>query len=167
MFLGLATFCRNSRKDDGSDCELDSLKVKLAAQTKWQKNIYSKKSENLLTTDRFWREKTRVFREKSHLKQLDSVVFTHPQNISLSLPTDLKKLRSIGPFYLAIIELNPKQRMDVNKSDSYIGCGRKNIKRPFAMKNICEEADRFRILVQFFPVCPFRRTIQRLQPTKQ
>ena len=64
-------------------------------------------------------------------------------------------------FYLAIVELNPKQRMGVNKSDSYIGCRRSKVKRPFGTKNVCEEADRFRILVQFFTVCPFRRTIQR------
>ena len=79
------------------------------------------------------------------------MVSAHPQNISLSLPTDLRKSRSIGPFYLAIIELNPKQRMGVNKSDSYIGCRRKNVKRPLGTKNVCEEADRFRILGQFFP----------------
>ena len=90
-----------------------------------------------------------------------------PSKHKLILATDLKKLRSIGPFYLAIIELNPKQRMGVNKSDSYIGCRRKNVKRPFGTKNVCEEADRSRILVQFFPVCPLRRTIHRLQPTKQ
>ena len=111
--------------------------------------------------------KSRIWRANSKVTPLDSVVSAHPQNISLSLPTDLKKLGSIGPFYLAIIELNPKQRMDVNKSDSYIGCRQKNVKRPFGTKNDCEEADMFRILVQFFPVCPFRRTIQRLQLTKQ
>ena len=94
--------------------------------------------------------KSRIWRANSKVTPLDSVVSAHPQNISLSLPTDLKKLRSIGPFYLAIIELNPKQRMGVNKSDSYIGCRRKNVKRPFGTKNVCEEADRFRILVQFF-----------------
>ena len=94
--------------------------------------------------------KSRIWRANSKVTPLDSVVSAHPQNISLSLPTDLKKLRSIGPFYLAIIELNPKQRMGVNKSDSYIRCRRKNVKRPFGTKNVCEEADRFRILVQFF-----------------
>ena len=90
--------------------------------------------------------KSRIWRANSKVTPLDSVVSTHPQNISLSLPTDLKKLRSIGPFYLAIIELNPKQpveRMSVNKSDSYFGCRRKNVKRPFGTKNVCEEADRF------------------------
>ena len=94
--------------------------------------------------------KSCIWRANSKVTPLDSVVSTHPQNISLSLPTDLKKLRSTGLFYLAIIELNLKQRMDVNKSYSYVGCRRKNIKRPFATKNVCEEADRFRILVQFF-----------------
>ena len=111
--------------------------------------------------------KSRICRANWRVTPLDSAVSAHPQNISLSLPTDLKKLRSIGQFYLAITELNPKQRMGVNKSDSYIGCRRKNVKRPFSMKNVCEEADKFRILVQVFPVCQFRRTIQRLQPTKQ
>ena len=62
-------------------------------------------------------KKQELFAKK--VTPLDSVVSAHPQNVCLSLPTDLKKLRSIGPFYLAIIELNPKQRMGVNKSDSY------------------------------------------------
>ena len=88
---------------------------------------------------------SRIWRANSKVTPLDSVVSAHPQNISLSLPTDLKKLRSIGPFYLAIIELNPKQRMGVNKSDSYFGCRRKNVKRPFGTKKVWEEADRFRI----------------------
>ena len=111
-------------------------------------------------------KKSRIWRANSKVTPLDSVVSAHPQNISLSLPTDLKKFQSIGLCYLTIIELNLKWRMGVNKSDSYIGCRRKNVKQPCGTKNVCEEADRFRILVQFFPVCPFRRTIQQLQPTK-
>ena len=36
-------FAEIRKSDHGSDCEPDSLKVKLAAQTKWQKNIYNKR----------------------------------------------------------------------------------------------------------------------------
>ena len=95
-----------------------------------------RKRQNNLTTktvtvqDEKYLWKNRVFGEET---PLDSVVSAHPQNISLSLPTEA--LRSIGPFYFDIFELNPKskvwynkQRWGVNKSDSYIGCRRKNVK---------------------------------------
>ena len=96
---------------------------------------------------------------KSHIWHLVSAFgICSPSQHKLILAHRPEEIAKHWPVLSAIIELNPKERMGVNKSDSYIGCRRKNVKRPFGTKNVCEEADRFRILVQFFPVCPFRRT---------
>ena len=115
-------------------------------------------------------EKSRIWRANSF--RLCGIC--SPSKHKLILAHRPEEMRSIGPFYLDTFELNPKskvwykkQRMGVNNSDSYTGCRRKNVKRLFGTKNACKEADRFRILVQFFLVCPFNRTIRRLQPTKQ
>ena len=97
-------------------------------------------------------EKSRIWRANSF--RLCGIC--SPSKHKLILAHRPEEMRSIGPFY-------KKQRMGVNKSDSYIGCRRKNVKRLFGTKNACKEADRFRILVQFFLLCPFSRTIHKLR----
>ena len=58
-------------------------------------------------------EKSRIWRTNFKVTPLDSVVSAHPQNIShkLILANRPEEMRSTGPFYLAIIALNPKSKV--------------------------------------------------------
>ena len=57
-------------------------------------------------------EKSRIWRANSKVTPLDSVVSAHPQNISLSLPKELKKCEALARFISPLlIALNPKSKV--------------------------------------------------------